>query len=81
MVEPMAKGRFFLTTASRNFDDESTERIDTVCGSRLGTSIPTVPAPGMGAMMRMPKAERLRAISFSKRCICAMRTPSAGTTS
>ena len=32
----------------------------TMLGLLLGTSIPMVPLPGMGAMMRMPSAAKLR---------------------
>ena len=37
-----------------------------------------VPLPGIGAIIRMPKAERLRAISSSKFLIFEIRTPGAG---
>lgn len=55
--------------------------IDTICFFWFGTSIPTVPLPGMGAMIRTPKALRLRAMSSSRFLIFDMRTPSAGVTS
>jgi len=32
----------------------------------FGTSIPMVPFPGIGAMILIPKAERLKAMSFSR---------------
>ena len=44
----------------------------------FGTSIPIVPFPGIGAIIRIPKAARLKAISFSKFLIFEIRTPSAG---
>ena len=44
----------------------------------LGTSIPMVPLPGIGAMIRMPRAARLKAISSSRFLILEIRTPSAG---
>ena len=47
-------------------------------GFLLGTSMPIVPLPGMGAMMRMPKAARLRAMSSSRFLIFDILTPSAG---
>ena len=55
--------------------------IDTVCGSLLATSIPTVPFPGIGAMMRTPIAERLKAISSTRLRILAIFTPLSGTIS
>ena len=45
---------------------------------KLGTSIPIVPLPGIGAIMRMPNAERLRAISSSRFLMREIRTPGAG---
>ena len=61
--------------------DPSTSRMGTTCGSRLGTSMPMVPLPGMGAMMRMPRAARLSAMSSSRPRILLTRTPSCGTIS
>ena len=55
-----------------------TECIETICGSLLGTSIPIVPLPGIGAIIRMPKAERLNAISSSRFRMREMRTPACG---
>ena len=55
--------------------------METILGFWLGTSIPTVPFPGIGAIIRMPRAERERAISSSKFFILEMRTPAAGTIS
>ena len=52
--------------------------IDTMRGRAFGTSIPIVPLPGMGAMIRMPSALRLSAMSSSKFLIREMRTPFAG---
>lgn len=76
MVFPKAIGSSYLH--SWNFREAMIERIDTVCGSLLGTSIPTVPLPGIGAIMRIPSAARLRAISSSRFFILEMRTPGAG---
>lgn len=47
----------------------------------LGTSIPMVPLPGIGAMIRMPSAESESAMSSSRLRILLMRTPGAGVTS
>lgn len=52
--------------------------IETMFCLALGTSIPTVPLPGIGAMIRIPKAARLRAISSSRFLIFDIFTPSAG---
>lgn len=50
----------------------------TICGFLFGTSMPMVPLPGMGAMIRMPRAARLSAMSSSRLRILEMRMPSAG---
>ena len=47
----------------------------------FGTSIPIVPFPGIGAMIRIPSAARLSAISSSRFLIREIRTPAAGTIS
>ena len=47
----------------------------------FGTSIPMVPLPGIGAMIRIPNAAKLNAISSSKFLILLIRTPGAGTIS
>ena len=60
---PSATGSSY--SDSWNFLDLMTEFIETTCGFELGTSMPMEPRPGSGAMMRMPSACRLRAISFS----------------
>ena len=44
----------------------------------LGTSIPMVPRPGIGAMIRIPNAESERAMSSSKFLIFEIRTPASG---
>ncbi len=56
-------------------------RKDTTSLWWLGTSIPIVPLPGIGAIMRIPKAAKRKAISGSWLLIRAMRTPGAGTIS
>ena len=53
----------------------------TISGLELGTSIPTVPFPGIGAIILIPKAAKLRAISSSKFLIFEILTPGAGITS
>ena len=50
-------------------------------GLLLGTSIPIVPFPGMGAMIRIPKADSESAISSSRFLIFEIRIPAAGTIS
>jgi len=52
--------------------------METISGFRFGTSMPIVPLPGIGAMIRMPKAERLKAISSSRFLIFDILTPGAG---
>ena len=51
---------------------------ETIFGFEFGTSIPIVPFPGIGAMIRIPNAERLRAISSSKPRILEIRTLARG---
>ena len=79
MVFPSTTGK--SAVLSWNFLDEMIERIDTTSGCWFGTSIPIVPRPGIGAMIRIPKAARLRAMSSSRFLILAMRIPGAGTIS
>ena len=55
--------------------------IETILAVLFGTSIPIVPFPGMGAMIRMPRADKLKAISSSRFLILLIRTPGAGVTS
>ena len=43
--------------------------------------MPIVPLPGIGAIIRMPNAAKLKAISSSKFLILLIRTPAAGTIS
>ena len=76
MVLPKAMGKAIFV--SWNFLVLSTLSIDTICGFLLGTSMPIVPLPGIGAMIRMPRAERLKAMSASKPRILLILTPSAG---
>ena len=64
-----------------NFSLLNKVRIDTICLFIFGTSIPMVPRPGIGAIIRMPKAAKFSAMSSSKFLIFEIRTPSAGTIS
>ena len=54
---------------------------DSPHGNDFGTSIPMVPAPGIGAMIRMPKADKLNAMSSSRFLIFEIFIPGAGTIS
>ena len=47
----------------------------------MGTSIPIVPFPGIGAMILIPKAARDKAISSSKFLIFEILIPAFGTIS
>ena len=76
IVFPSAKGSSIFV--SLNFFEFRILSIETICGFLFGTSIPIVPLPGIGAMIRIPNAERLKAISSSRLRIFEMRTPSAG---
>ena len=58
-----------------------TERIGTTVAFLFGTSIPTVPLPGIGAIIRIPRAAKERAMSSCKVLILFTRTPAAGTIS
>ena len=64
MVRPIATGSSMLD--SWNFLLAITCRILTTCGFALGTSIPMVPLPGMGAIIRIPSAAKLNAMSSSR---------------
>ena len=79
MVLPMTIGN--SPSKCWNLSEAMSERIETISGLEFGTSIPMVPFPGIGAMMRMPSAERLSAMSSSRFLILEMRTPGAGTIS
>ncbi|MNY44349.1 hypothetical protein D3C86_1793720 [compost metagenome] len=52
--------------------------METISGLLFGTSIPIVPFPGIGAIIRIPKAAKLKAISSSKFLIFEIRTPGLG---
>ena len=73
MVFPTAQGSSICD--SWNFFELSIDSIDTMFGLALGTSIPIVPFPGMGAMIRMPRAESERAMSSSRLRILLILTP------
>jgi hypothetical protein len=55
--------------------------METISGLLFGTSIPIVPLPGIGAIILIPKAARLRAISSSRFLILEILTPATGTIS
>jgi len=76
IVFPSAIGNSIFARLKRS--SVSTSRMPTVCRFLLGTSMPMVPFPGMGAMMRIPRAERLSAMSSSRFLILEIRIPLAG---
>ena len=79
IVLPKATGNSILD--SWNFLDAITECIETIVGLLLGTSIPMVPLPGIGAIIRIPSAESDNAISSSKFLILDILIPASGTIS
>ena len=79
MVLPMATGKSALELT--NFSLANMLFIDTTLGCWFGTSIPIVPLPGIGAIIRIPSAAKLKAISSSKFLIFEIRIPGAGTIS
>ena len=76
IVLPNAIGNSIVE--SWNLREFRIENIDTMFGLAFGTSIPIVPLPGIGAMIRIPIAAKLSAISSSRFLILEMRTPWAG---
>ena len=64
-----------------NFSVLITERRLTISLFLFGTSIPIVPFPGIGAMILIPSADRLSAISSSKFLIFEIFIPASGTIS
>ncbi|OPZ40056.1 MAG: hypothetical protein BWY95_02772 [Bacteroidetes bacterium ADurb.BinA104] len=76
MVLPSATGSSILLSA--NLRLLRIDSIDTMTGLALGTSIPMVPLPGIGAIIRIPSAERLNAMSASRLRIFDILTPGAG---
>ena len=76
MVFPIATGNSI--SDFWNFSEEITECIETTVGFLLGTSIPIVPFPGMGAIILIPSAESDNAISSSKFFIFEILTPASG---
>ena len=75
----------FLPSASGNrppawakVSDSSTSRRFTVARSLFGTSMPTTPLPGMGAMMRMRIADKAMVSSLSRFSMRASFTPATG---
>ena len=79
MVLPKAMGR--AASEFWNLSLAISVRMLTTSGLELGTSMPIVPFPGIGAMMRMPRAAKLKAMSSSRFLILLMRMPGAGTIS
>ena len=61
MVFPKTMGNSIFD--SWNFLESKMLLIDTILGFLLGTSIPIVPFPGIGAIIRIPNAAKLKAIS------------------
>ena len=61
MVFPKTTGRSM--SVEWMLDACRAERIDTIAGVCRGTSIPTVPFPGIGAIILIPSAERFSAMS------------------
>ena len=76
MVLPRATGRSLSLFI--NFSVPNTERAATNSLFLFGTSIPIVPLPGIGAMIRIPKAAKLRAMSSSRFLILLIFTPGSG---
>ena len=76
MVLPSAIGRSNLV--SWNLREFNMLSIDTLWRFLFGTSMPMVPLPGIGAIIRTPRAESRRAMSSSRLRILVMRIPSAG---
>ena len=79
MVFPMAIGR--IEPDSRNAFELMTLRTVTRERCELGISTPTADFPGIGAIMRIPRAASFRAMSFSRLTIRLILTPVAGTSS
>ena len=79
IVFPKAIGKSI--SACWNLGEVMTVRINTSLPFWLGTSIPMVPLPGIGAMIRIPLAANLSAMSSSKLLILEMRIPATGTIS
>jgi hypothetical protein len=53
----------------------------TISGFALGTSIPIVPFPGIGAIILIPCAAKLKAMSSDRFLILEILIPGAGTIS
>src|SRR5687768_15521198 len=76
MVLPMAIGRSKVEL--RKAGEARASFRETISGERFGTSIPIVPFPGIGAIIRIPKADKLKAISSSSDLIFDILTPADG---
>ena len=81
IVLPIPMGSSIFSCCSRYLREARMERMDTVCGVEFGTSIPIVPRPGMGAMIRTPSLLRLIAMSSSIVLIRETLIPDSGMTS
>src|SRR5690606_11037558 len=79
IVLPKAMGSSI--SAFWNLLEAMTDRMDTTVAFLLGTSIPTVPLPGMGAMILMPNAASESAMSSSRFLILEILIPASGTIS
>ena len=76
MVFPRAIGSSICD--SWNFFELRMLSIDTMLAFAFGTSIPMVPFPGIGAIIRIPNAATLNAMSSSRFLILDILTPCAG---
>lgn len=76
MVLPIAIGKSIAVSWKRF--EFSMLSMETIFCFLLGTSIPIVPLPGIGAIILIPSAARLKAISSSRFLIFDILTPSAG---
>ncbi len=79
IVFPSAIGR--SQSEFWNFSERIRVNMLTTSGLELGTSMPIVPRPGIGAIILIPRAERLNAMSSSRFLIFEIRMPGAGTIS
>ena len=80
IVRPITTGRSYLPATALNLGSSSIERMDTMLGFSLATSMPIALVP-VSVTTLTPLAASDLAISLSSLIICATRTPGAGTTS
>ena len=76
MVFPRAMGNSISAFWKRG--EAITLLIETMVAFLFGTSIPIVPFPGIGAMIRIPRAESDNAISSSRLLIFEILIPASG---